>query len=241
MLGAHLVDMDVFDRILFWHDVFSFFFSGNFISNLAFFFLRFCSRWVLLVYIGMIPRPTVTTRIVIFLVQTMEPANAGEGTNVPVEAVRQEAKASNEPSEPWTRLERRYAKALNLGLHHFQRNPTYGAKFNNDPMFYKIVTVDSLNAAAIRACGAHFIDASCLTLQECPRATGKPWHVREVLLTHTQALMDLEVRTRKAIARGPFVVIHWGQKLGYRVCHLALKPKVLSLGGSWPLDDGYFT
>lgn len=34
------------------------------------------------------------------------------------------------------------------------------------PMFYKIVTVDSLNAAAIRACGAHFIDASCLTLQE---------------------------------------------------------------------------
>ena len=42
----------------------------------------------------------------------MEPANAGEGTNVPVEAVRQEAHASNEPSEPWTRLERRYAKAL---------------------------------------------------------------------------------------------------------------------------------
>lgn len=53
--------------------------------------------------------------------------------------------------------------------------------------------------------------------------------------------MDLEVRTQKAIARGPFVVIHWGQKLGYRVYHLALKPKVLSLGGSWPLDDGYFT
>ena len=91
-------------------------------------------------------------------------------------------------------------------------------------MFYKIVTVDSLNAAAIRACGAHFIDASCLTLQECPGATGKTRHVREALLTHTQALMDLDVRTRKAIARGSFVVIHWGQKLGYRVCHLALKP-----------------
>ena len=160
---------------------------------------------------------------------------------MPVEAVRQEANASNEPSEPRTRLDWRYAKALNLGLHQFQRNPTYGAKFNNDPMFYKIVTVDSLNAAAIWACGAHFIDASCLALQECPGATGKTRHVREALLTHTQALMDLEVRTRKAIAGGPFVVIHWGQKLGYRVCHLALKPKVLSFGGSWPLDDGYFT
>lgn len=31
------------------------------------------------------------------------------------------------------------------------------------------------------------------------------------------------------------------QKLGQRVCHLALKPKIKALGGSWPLEDGYFT
>ncbi len=184
----------------------------------------------------------------------MEPANAGEGTNVPLEAVRQEANASNEPSQPRTRLSRHYAKALNLGISHFERS-SYGAKFNEDPTSYKIVTVDSLDAGAFRGCGAHFIDASCLTLQECPGATGKARHVKEALKTHSKALTGLEVQARSAIARGSFLAIHCkralcqsvfladflGHKLGYQVRHLALKPKVLSLGGSWPLDDGYFT
>ena len=118
----------------------------------------------------------------------------------------------------------------------------------------KIQIIDSLNVAAFRGCKVHFIDASCLKLQDFPGATGKAWHVIQALRLHVRLLTDLEVQARQALARGSFMIHckralcqsvflgdHLVKKLGQAVCHLALKPKILALGGSWPLKDGCFT